>query len=96
MLCLRLLFFGAAFSLLSLFDGRFFPVALMTLMPAATTLTSELFGVVSSLSLLTFKEHKKAAFGAAAVLFLAIYGIFYIFLISSGVFGELYCPWEVA
>ena len=96
MLCLRLLFFGAAFSLLSIFDSRFFPAALMTFMPAAVTLTSELFGVASSLMELTFKERRRLAFGATAAIFLVIYGIFYIFLISSGVFGGLYSPLEVA
>ena len=89
MLCLRLLFFGAAFSLLSLFDSRFFPAALMTLLPASVTLTSELFGVASSLMELTFKERRKGAFAVTAAVFLVIYGIYYMFLISSGVFGPL-------
>lgn len=96
MLCLRLLFFGAAFSLLSLFDSRFFPAALMTFLPASVTLTSELFGVASSLMELTFKERRKEAFALSAAVFLVIYAIYYIFLISSGVFGGLYSPLEVA
>lgn len=96
MLCLRLLFFGAAFSLLSLFDSRFFPAALMTFLPASVTLTSELFGVASSLMELTFRERRKEAFALSAAVFLVIYAIYYIFLISSGVFGGLYSPLEVA